>query len=162
MPLDMLCYEEFIKPNCLNTKIGAGVLSRYLREPFQKLLKVIRKYFTCERRSEIIYPHHVRFLMHFMGKRPLNLPLFLHQSLGGMADSVQAKENQSKKNLSHISLIKLFIVEELRRLGKEWDSFLFSTDILRDPKGDPPLPTGETASSNAEAGIEGLHGKERQ
>jgi hypothetical protein len=54
MPLDMLCYEEFIKPNSLNGKIRASVLNRYLQEPFQKLLKVIRKYFTCERRSDII------------------------------------------------------------------------------------------------------------
>jgi hypothetical protein len=26
IPLDVLCYEEFIKPNCLNGKIKAGVL----------------------------------------------------------------------------------------------------------------------------------------
>jgi hypothetical protein len=31
MPLDILCYEDFIKPNCLNGKIRAGVLSQYLR-----------------------------------------------------------------------------------------------------------------------------------
>jgi hypothetical protein len=54
-----------------------------------------------------------------------------------MVDNVQAEADQLKKNLSHISLIKLLIVEELRQLGKDWDSFLFSTDIPRDPKGDP-------------------------
>jgi hypothetical protein len=52
MPLDILCYEDFMKPNCLNGKIGAGVPSRYLWEPFQELLKVIRRYFTYERRSD--------------------------------------------------------------------------------------------------------------
>jgi hypothetical protein len=138
-----------------------GVPSRYLWEPFQKLMKVIRKYFTCERRSDRIYPHHIRLLMHFTGKRSLNLPFFLHQSLGGMADNVQAEANQPKKNLSHISLIKLLIVEELRRLGKYWDLFMFSVDIPRDPKGDPPLPTGEAASRSAEAKIEGVAGKEK-
>jgi hypothetical protein len=159
MPLYMLCYEEFIKPNCLNGKIRASVLSRYLCEPFQKLLKVIRKYFTCERRYDRIHPHHVKMLMHFTGKRPLKLPFFLHQSLGGMAGSVQAEANQLKKNLSHISLIKLLIVEELRRLSKDWDSFLLSADIPRDPKGDPPLSMGDTTSHNAVEGIEGATGK---
>jgi hypothetical protein len=91
MPLDMLFYEEFVKPNYLNEKIRMGVLSRYLREPFQKLLKVIRKYFTYERRYEKIYPHHNRMLMHFTGNIPLNLPFFFHQSLGEIADNVQAK-----------------------------------------------------------------------
>jgi hypothetical protein len=75
MPLDTLCYEEFIKPNCLNGKVETGVPSRYLQEPFQKLLMVIRKYFTCERRSDRIHPHHIRLLMHFTGRRPLNLSL---------------------------------------------------------------------------------------
>jgi hypothetical protein len=30
MPLDILCYEKFIKPNFLNGKIRVSVLSRYL------------------------------------------------------------------------------------------------------------------------------------
>jgi hypothetical protein len=81
MPLDISCYEEFIDPNCLNGKIGAGISSQYLLEPFQNILKVIRRCFTCERRSDRIYPHHIRLLMHFIGKRPLNLPFFLNQSL---------------------------------------------------------------------------------
>jgi hypothetical protein len=93
--------------------------------------------------------------MNFIGKRPLNLPLFLHQSLGGMAYIVQAEANQPKKKLSYTSIIKLLIVEKLRGLGKDCDSFLFSTDIPRDLKGDPPLPMGEAASRSAEEGIDG-------
>jgi hypothetical protein len=46
------------------------------------------------------------------------------------------------------------IVEELRQLGKSWDSFLLSADIPRDPKGDPPLPMGKATSHSAEAEIE--------
>jgi hypothetical protein len=78
MPLDILCYEDFIKPNCLNGKIRTGVRSQYLQEPFQKILKVIRRYFTCEGRFDRVYPYHIRLLMHFAGKRPLILPFFLH------------------------------------------------------------------------------------
>jgi hypothetical protein len=47
-PLDAQYYEDFIKPDCLNGKFKAGIPSRYLMEPFWKLVKAIRKYFTCE------------------------------------------------------------------------------------------------------------------
>jgi hypothetical protein len=114
MPLDTQCYEDFIRQDCLGWKVEAGVPSRYLQEPFQKLLRVIRKYFTCEGRFDRIHSHHIRFLMHFTGRRPLNLPFFLHQSLWEMASSTQAEVDQSKRKLSHVSLIKLLIVEELR------------------------------------------------
>jgi hypothetical protein len=63
-----------------------------------------------------------------------------------MADSVRAKENPPKKKLSHVSLIKLLIVEELRRLGKNWDSFLLTIGIPKDPKGDSPLSAGKVTS----------------
>jgi hypothetical protein len=70
-----------------------------------------------------------------------------------MADNVQAEANQPKKNLSHISLIKLLIVEQLRKLGKSWNLFLLATDIPRDPKGDSSLPMGKETSHSAEAEI---------
>jgi hypothetical protein len=114
MPLDVLCYEEFIKPYCLNGKVEAGIPSRYLQEPFRKLLRAIRKYFICEGRFDIIHTHHIILLMHFTGRRPLNIPFFLHQSLQEMAENIWVEANQPKKKLSHVSLIKLLIVEELR------------------------------------------------
>jgi hypothetical protein len=67
-----------------------------------------------------------------------------------MADIVRAEANQPKKKLSHVSLIKLLIVEELRRLGKNWDSFLLTDGIPRDPKGDSPLPVGKVTSHHVE------------
>jgi hypothetical protein len=88
MPLDILCYEYFIKPNCLNGKIRASIPSQYLWEPFQKLLKVIKRYFTCEGRFDRVYPYHINMLMQFIGKKPLNLPFFLHRSSKRMADKV--------------------------------------------------------------------------
>jgi hypothetical protein len=55
-----------------------------LQEPFWKLLKEIRKYFTCEGRFDRIHSHHIILLMHFIGRSSLNLPFFLHQSLREM------------------------------------------------------------------------------
>jgi hypothetical protein len=81
IPLDVLCYEDFIKPYYLNRKFEVSIPSRYIQEPFQKLLRENKKYFTCEGRFDRIHPHHIRFFMHFTGRILLNMPLFLHQSL---------------------------------------------------------------------------------
>jgi hypothetical protein len=41
-------------------------------------------------------------------------------------------------------------------LGKELDSFFLSSNIPRDPKGYPPLPTGEASSHSVKEKIEGV------
>jgi hypothetical protein len=123
MPLDAWCYKYFIKQDCLSGEIETGVPSRYLQEPFRKILGAIRKYFTCEGRFERIHSHHIRLLMHFTGRRPLNIPFFLHQSLREMVDNARTEANPLKKKLSHVSLVKLLVDEELRQLGKKWICF---------------------------------------
>jgi hypothetical protein len=82
-------------------------------EPYEKLLRVIQRYFTCEGRFDRVYQYHVRLLMHFTGKSPLNLPFYLYRSLGKMADKVQARADQLKSSLFHFSLVKMLVVEEL-------------------------------------------------
>jgi hypothetical protein len=77
IPLDISCYIDFIKLKCRNRKIGVDIPSQYLLEPFEKILKIIRRYFTCEGRFDRVYPYRIRLLMHFTGKNPLNIPFFL-------------------------------------------------------------------------------------
>jgi hypothetical protein len=48
----------------------------------------------------------------------------------------------------HFLLVKLLVVEELRKINKEWDSFLNSTNISLDPKGDTPF-SAEKSTSNS-------------
>jgi hypothetical protein len=119
MPLDISCYMDSIEPEYQNRKIGEDIPSEYLLEPFEKLLKIIRKYFTCEGRFDKVHPYHIRLLMHFTWKNPLNLPFFLCHILGKMANSFHAKVDQSGNNLFHFSLIKMLVVEELRNLNKD-------------------------------------------
>jgi hypothetical protein len=71
-----------------------------------------------------------------------------------MADNAQAEVDQSKRKLSHVSLIKLLVVEELRWLGSNWDSFFLTAGIPKDPKGDFPLPAERVISHRVEAGVE--------
>jgi hypothetical protein len=161
MYLDILCYKDFIKPKCLNRQIGADIPSQYLLEPFHKLIKVIRRFFNCEGRFDRVYPYHIRLLMHFKGENPLNLPFLLYRSLGKMVGNVQAKADQLGNNLSHSSLIKLLVVEKLRHLKKDWDSFMISANIPRDPKGDIPLSARETMVHSAGARKEDVTGKRK-
>jgi len=88
MPLDIFSYKEFIKNACLNRKIGVDIPSQYLLEPFENILKVIIRYFIREGRFDRVYPYHIRLLMHFTGKNPLNLPFILYRILGKMVDNV--------------------------------------------------------------------------
>jgi hypothetical protein len=93
------------------------------------MLRVIQRYFTCEGRSYKVYQYHIRLLMHFTGEIPLNLPFYLYRSLGKMANKVQAKTDQLKSSLFHFSLVNLLVVEELRKMNRDWDSFLASANI---------------------------------
>jgi hypothetical protein len=70
-----------------------------------------------------------------------------------MADNDQAEVDKSKRKLSHVSLIKLLVVEELRWLGSNWDSFFLTVGIPGDPKGYFPLHTERVISQRTEAGL---------
>jgi hypothetical protein len=119
-------------------------------EPFEKLLKIIPKYFTCEGRFDKVHQYHIRLLMHFIGRSHLNLPFFLCRSLAKMVDGVQAKADQPKNNLFHFSLIKMLVVEELENLNMDWNSFLISANIPRDHKGDIPLSAEKSTFHSSE------------
>jgi hypothetical protein len=67
-------------------KIGATIPREYLLEPYEKMLRVIQRYFSCEGRFDRVYQYHIRLLMHFIGKSPLKLPFYLYRSLGKMAE----------------------------------------------------------------------------
>jgi hypothetical protein len=50
----------------------------------------------------------------------------------------------------------------LRRLNKDWDSFMISADIPRDPKGDIPLSARETTFHSAGVRKEDVTGKGKE
>jgi hypothetical protein len=97
--------------------------------------------------------YHIRLLLHFTRKKPLKLPFYLYRSLEKMADRVQARDDQLKSSLFHFSLVNLLVVEELRKLNMNWDSFLTSANISLDPKGDNPLSIEKSTSNSS--GVKG-------
>jgi len=95
MQLDLSYYHDFLKPEFRNTDFGATIPREILLESHIKLLRVIQRFFTCEGRFTRVYQYHIRLLVHFIGKKPLNLPYYLFRSLEKMEDRVQGeiKEN---------------------------------------------------------------------
>jgi hypothetical protein len=124
MPLDPSFYIDFLKPKYRKHKIGATIPREYVLDPYEKILRVIHKYFTFEDWFDRLYQYHTRILTHFITKIPLNFPLYLYRSMGEMVDKVHAKANQLKSILFHFSLVKLLVVEEIRKLNRDWYSFL--------------------------------------
>jgi hypothetical protein len=75
--------------------------------------------------------------MHFTGKKPLNLPYYLFRSLGKMVDRVQVRRDQGEPSLFHFSLIKLLVLEELRKRNQDWEVFVASSQIAVDSLNNP-------------------------
>jgi hypothetical protein len=104
-----------LKPEFRNIDFGATIPREILLENHSNLLRVIQRFFTCEGRFTRVYQYHIRLLMHFTGRKPLNLPYYLFRSLGKMVDRVQVRKDQGEPSLFHFSLIKLLVLEELRK-----------------------------------------------
>jgi hypothetical protein len=98
----------------------------------------------------MVYLYHIRLLMHFTGKKALNIPYYLCRILGNMVDKVQAKSKQVEPSLFHFSLIKLLVLEELKKTNGEWSSFLSTSGFCAETISSPPSK-GSTPSTNDKA-----------
>jgi hypothetical protein len=56
----------------------------------------------------------------------------------------------------------MLVVEELRPLNKEWDSFFISANIHRDSEGDIPLSAKESVLHSSKERKEDVIGKKRE
>jgi len=72
----------------------------------------------------MIYQYHIRLLMHFIGKEPLNLPFYLLIILGNMSGKFQSKYMQLDTSNFHFVLTKMLMLEELKNTNSDWDVFL--------------------------------------
>jgi hypothetical protein len=72
-----------------------------MMEGFDKMLKVIQRYFTCEGIFNMIYQYHIRLQLHFIDKDAMNLPFYLFRSIGKMSDMVQGKSKSVDTSAFH-------------------------------------------------------------
>lgn len=122
--LDLSKCRHFFNKEYQDIKLSTGVPRKCITKEVDELLKVIQRQFTCEGCFDMVYAYHIRFLMHFKGLKTLNLPYFLHRSIGNMTDKIQGNPNSFESHLFHCALTKLLIVKELRKRKKTWGSFL--------------------------------------
>ena len=108
-------FKSYLKPKHRGMIWKKSVPSSWLEESWKQLLKAIVVYLTCEGRYNRAMIYHFKLMNHFTGKNPLNLPFYLHKSLGRMAHQVKAQPSKIASRLSHHGLIQLLVQELLKR-----------------------------------------------
>jgi len=117
--------DDFLMTEHKGADLTDGVPKSWLEKHYQQFLKIIQRFFTCEGRYDTVRQYHFRLLLHFTGREMLDIPFYLHRSLGKMSDKIQKTPQTAEKHLFHFGLMKLLVLEELRKLGRDWNTFLF-------------------------------------
>jgi hypothetical protein len=88
--------------------------------------------------------YHFKLLLHFTGKKEIDLSFFLFKSLQRMISFAQRKPENLQNSIFHHALIKLIVLEQLKKEGKDWPTFLFVSKYHIDF---PPSPPKQRAST---------------
>jgi hypothetical protein len=95
-------------------------------EGFDKMLRAIQGYFTYEGRFNMIYQYHIILQLHFTEKCLMNIPLYLLRRIGKMVDIVQAKSKVVDTSVFNLGMIKMLVMEELKKNNIDWEKFIAS------------------------------------
>jgi hypothetical protein len=116
-------------------------------------LKIIQRYFTCERRFNTLYQYHIRLLLHFTDKIEMNIPYYLLRSIGKMLDMIQSKSKDVYTSIFHSGLIRMLVYEELGKKDISWEHFVvasyFKLDIASTPQSQNASPLSPTSAAKA-------------
>jgi hypothetical protein len=129
MTLNATFSKYFLKPNYDKDNLSKGVPRSHLVEGFDKMLKIIQRYFTCEGRFYMIYQYHIRLLLHFTGKDLMNIHFYLFRSMGKMDDRVQDKSKAVDTSVFHSGLIRMLVMEDLKKRNLSWEYFVVSSNM---------------------------------
>jgi hypothetical protein len=127
-------FRSYLKPEHKCITFKKDIPRSYLEEKWQHLLKAILVYITCDGRYSRVMFYHFKLMNHFTGRCPLNLPFYLHKSLTKMAHQVQAIPSKVQGRLSHHSLIKLIVFQELQKRDRSWEYLLFWGEFEPEPQ----------------------------
>jgi hypothetical protein len=124
--------KDIFKPEYQANDLSKNVSTNQLIDQFERMLKIIQRYFSCEGRFNTLYHYHIRLLLHFTGKVQMNIPYYLLISIGKMAYRVQAKSKDVDSSLFHSELIRILVSEELGKKEISWEIFLVSSHFKLD------------------------------
>jgi hypothetical protein len=88
MALSSSYEKDLFKPEYQANDLSKSMPRRQLIEQFDRLLKIIQRYFTYEGIFKTLYQYHIRLLLHFTGKVEMNIPYYLLRSIGKMSDKI--------------------------------------------------------------------------
>jgi hypothetical protein len=111
MALNATYAKDFLKPEHQANDMTKGVPRNHLIEKFDRILRIIRSYFTCEGRFNTLYQYHIRILLHFIGKIEMNIPYYLLRSIGKMSNRVQSKSKSMDTSIFHFGLIRMMVLK---------------------------------------------------
>lgn len=97
----------FIKPEHQNPPWSTGFPQGFLLDKWNTVERFVRQYFTYEGRYVEVHMHHMRFLVHMAGLKPMNLPFFLHKSLVKMVTKAKQPDDINTRFVFHQGLIKI-------------------------------------------------------
>jgi hypothetical protein len=91
MALDGSYPKYFLKHEHKDYNMTKFVPKNHMIEHFDRILKIIQRYFTCEGRFTTLYLYHIRLLLHFTCKIEMNIPYYFLRNIGKMLDMVKSK-----------------------------------------------------------------------
>jgi hypothetical protein len=153
MALNASYAKDFLKHEHQVDDLSKGVPRNHLIEQFDKILRIIQRYFTCEVRFNTLYQYHIRLPLHFTGKIEMNIPYYLLRSIGKMSDRIQSKSKDVDTSIFHSGLIRMLVYEELGKKDISWEHFViashFKLDIAANPQSQKASPLPSTSASKA-------------
>jgi hypothetical protein len=66
--------KYLFKPKYQAIELSKSMPKNQLIEHFDRILKTIQRYFTCEGRFNTLYHYRIRLLLHFIGNIEMNVP----------------------------------------------------------------------------------------
>jgi hypothetical protein len=132
MTLDAAYAKYFLKPKYEVDNISKGVPRNHLIEQFDKILRIIQRYFTCEGSFNTLYQYHIRLLLHFTRKIEMNIPYYFLRSIGKMLDKVQSKSKDVDTSIFHYGLIRMLVSEEMGKKDISWQHFIIASHMKLD------------------------------
>jgi hypothetical protein len=151
MALSSAYAKDIFKPEYQANDFSKSMPRSQLIEQFDRLLKIIHRYFTCEGRFNTLYQYHIRLLLHFTGKVEMNIPYYLLRSIGKMSNMIQAKSKDVDSSLFHFGLIRMLVSEELGKKEISWENFVvtshFKLDLAPTPQSQKASPLSLTSAT---------------
>jgi hypothetical protein len=153
MALNAAYAKDFLKPEHQAGNLSKGVPRNHLIEQFDKILRIIQRYFTCEGRLYTLYQYHIRLLLHFTSKIEINVPYYFLRSISKMSDRIQSKSKDVDTSIFHSGLIRMLLSEELGKKDISWEHFVISShfklDIAATPQSQKASPLPSTSATKS-------------